>query len=107
MQGEEFILILMRQTNCHSAFVDQVKLRKVFSSFHNCLVSNENSTVESRNEKCEEFSTSVLFLWGFKQMIKVVDHRLEELSDEFISEVWLKLVKEVEFINKFLMVIEE
>ena len=99
MQSEEFILILMRQTNCHSTFVDQVKLRKVFSSFNNCLVSNENSTVESRDEECQEFSASVLFLWGFKQMIEVVDHWLEELSDEFISEVWLKLVKEVEFIN--------
>ena len=71
----------------------------MFTSLHNCLVSNENSTVESRDKEGEEFSACMLFLWGFKQMIEVVDHWLKEFPNEFISEIWLKLVKEVEFIN--------
>ena len=97
----------MRQADGDCSLVDKIQLWEVFTTFHNCLVCNKDSAVESWYEESKEFCACVLLLWSFKQVVEIMDHGLEQLTDKFVSKIWFQLVKEIKLIDKFFVIIEE
>ena len=71
----------MRKTDSHTAFMDEVEFREMFESLHNSLVGNEDTTVQSRHEEGQKFISSPLTAFKLKDVVKILDHWLEQLVD--------------------------
>ena len=83
----------------------------MLQTLDDCLIGNENSAIELRDEESEELSACLhnvaLVIFVSEHMVEVSNHRLKKLFDELIAEPGLELEQEIVAIDELLVVMSQ